>query len=152
MRPLSPLVLLTAFLFTACEADLPIPDIAPEPINAAAEEEPDLVEEHDELICFFGEKWAEFPGGHSSWKSFLQRELKYPEEARQQGIEGKAYVNFTVRPDGSLTDIQHYRKLGGGCEEEVVRILESSPPWIPGELNGKKVSSRISVIIPFRLE
>jgi TonB family protein len=87
-----------------------------------------------------------FPGGLQAFGKFLGENIKYPEEARKRGIEGRVYCTFVVEKDGSLTDIKIVRGIGYGCDEEAKRVLELSPKWNPGIQNGAAV--RVSYTVP----
>ena len=93
----------------------------------------------------------QFPGGQQGWAQFLMQNLKYPEEARKKKIMGRVLVQFVVEKDGSLSDMKILRGIGGGCDEETVRVLQLSPKWKPGVQNGRTV--RVSYVMPlsFRL-
>ncbi|MBK0382127.1 TonB family protein [Pedobacter sp. SD-b] len=87
-----------------------------------------------------------FPGGLVAFGKFLGDNLKYPQKARDAKIEGRVYCQFVVEKDGSLNDIKIARGIGGGCDEEAVRVLAISPKWNPGVQNGEKV--RVSYTVP----
>lgn len=114
------------------------------------EEEPE--EEEAEQIFMIVEEEASFPGGNKAWAKFLKKNLKYPRQAKRMGIEGRVFLSFVVAKDGSLSDIQVTRKIGGGCDEEAVRVLEASPKWNPGKQRGRPVNSRFRFYITFRLK
>lgn len=82
---------------------------------------------------------------------YLSKNIKYPQEAQKKGIEGRVFVRFVVNEDGSLSDFTVLRGIGGGCDEEAVRVLKSMPPWIPGKQNGKKIKVYYSQPITFKL-
>lgn len=87
-----------------------------------------------------------FNGGMAAFAKFLQKNLRYPPVARDAGIQGRVFCQFVVEKDGSLTDIKVVRGIGGGCDEEAVRVLKASPKWNPGVQNGRNV--RVSYTIP----
>lgn len=97
------------------------------------------------------EEQPEFTGGNKAFAKYLRKNLKYPKKARRMGIEGKVFVEFVVNKDGSLADIEIIKGIGGGCDEEAVRVLKNSPKWIPGKQRGKSVRVKMSVPIVFRL-
>ncbi len=97
------------------------------------------------------EEQATFPGGMGAWVRHLKENLKYPEQAKREGIEGAVFLSFVVRKDGDISDIQVARGIGGGCDEEAVSLLLDSPNWIPGKQNGEEVNSKMQVRIVFRL-
>ena len=62
------------------------------------------------------------------------------------------FVNFIVEPDGSVSDIRVLRGIGGGCDEESVRVVKSMPKFKPGMQNGEAVRVSYTVPVIFRLE
>ena len=97
------------------------------------------------------ERMPAFPGGEEELLDFIGTNIRYPEEAKKKGIYGKVFVGFVVEPDGSVSNVKVLRGIGGGCDEEAVRVVQMMPNWIPGEAFGEKV--RVSYMIPinFRL-
>jgi protein TonB len=93
-----------------------------------------------------------FPGGIEQFGKFLSKNLRYPPIARDNGIQGRVFCNFVVEKDGSLTDIKVVRGIGGGCDEEAVRVLKSSPKWNPGVQNGRNVRVSYTIPIYFQLQ
>ena len=94
------------------------------------------------------EKQPEFPGGTEAMLKFITDNLKYPWEARSKNIEGKVIVSFTVKSNGSVADVETMRRIGGGCDEEALRVVKLMPKWKPGEDQGKPVN--VSMILPVR--
>ncbi|HCX75205.1 MAG TPA: energy transducer TonB, partial [Algoriphagus sp.] len=75
----------------------------------------------------------------------------YPEKAQSKEIEGTVIVSFIVEKDGSLSDIELMRGIGGGCDEEALRVVKGSGKWSPGEMNGSIVRTRMRLPIRFKL-
>lgn len=94
---------------------------------------------------------AQFPGGIGAFYKWVGSKMKYPAQARRMGIEGKVYVQFVVDKDGSITEVQAVKGIGAGCDEEAVRVLQSSPKWSPPKQRGKAVKQRMIVPINFKL-
>lgn len=88
----------------------------------------------------------EFPGGQRELSKYLSGNLKYPATAKQNNIDGKVYLSFIVEKDGQLTDIRVKQGIGGGCDEEAVRLLRNSPRWKPGVL--KEMPVRTFYVLP----
>ncbi len=97
------------------------------------------------------ETQPQFPGGMSRFYAYLRKSVNYPEMAKDNDIQGKVYLSFVVEKNGSLTDIKVDRSLGGGTDEEAVRVLRESPRWIPGVQNGKAVRVKYNIPITFTL-
>ena len=94
----------------------------------------DTVEEYVEEDLFIEiEVQPQFPGGEDSLYSFIYSNLRYPQEAIDNGIEGKVYVTFAIEKDGSITGIKLLRDIGYGCGEEAMRIIRMMPKWTPGK-------------------
>lgn len=93
----------------------------------------------------------EFPGGSIALSKFLQRNIRYPEEAKKNKVQGKVYVKFVVQVDGSISDIKVLRGIGSGCDEEAIRVVEAMPKWKPGEKDGKPVPTEFVLPFSFRL-
>ena len=98
------------------------------------------------------DEMPEFPGGDKELYQFIADNVKYPAEAKEKGIRGIVYVNFIVELDGSVSDIKVLRGIGGGCDEEAVRVVKSMPKFKPGIQNGEAVRVSYTVPVIFRLE
>lgn len=92
-----------------------------------------------------------FPGGDEARMKYLKENIAYPEEARKAGIEGVVYITFVVEADGSMSDIGILRGIGGGCDEEAMRVIEGMPTWQPGLQRGKPVRTQFNMPIRFTL-
>lgn len=103
-------------------------------------------------IFTFVEEQAEFPGGEEARITFLQKNIKYPALARENGIEGRVYVTFVVGPDGSIRDVKVLRGIGGGCDEEAMRVVKMMPPFKPAKQNGRPVNVQFNMPIVFSLK
>jgi protein TonB len=93
-----------------------------------------------------------FPGGEEAMLKFLADNLVYPEHAHNIGLEGKVYVTFVVDQFGNLTHIETPRPLGGGLDEEAIRVMKIMPRWKPGRQNGHPVQVRYQLPIIFQLD
>jgi len=98
------------------------------------------------------EQQPEYTGGDEARIKFMVENIKYPEEAKKAGIQGKVFVTFVIQADGAVTDVKVLRGIGGGCDEEAVRVVKMMPNWIPGEDKGKKVAVQFNLPIKFRLD
>jgi TonB family protein len=92
-----------------------------------------------------------YPGGLDKLYKFLGENIKYPTEAKENKIQGKVLVSFTVLKDGALADLKVVRKLGYGTDEEAIRVLKLSQKWEPGHQNGKPVNVKYNIPISFSL-
>ena len=114
-------------------------------------QEEKLPEEHADEIFHIVEEQPQPNGGMKAFYDYVGQNLKYPTRASRMGIEGRVFVEFIVEKDGSLTDIKVARGIGGGCDEEAVRVIESSPKWNPGKQRGRPVRVRMVIPIYFQL-
>ena len=90
------------------------------------------------------------PGGMSGWNKYLSNNLKYPTQARRMGVEGTVIVVFVINTDGSIQDVEVLRGIGGGCDEEAVKVVTNAPKWEPGKQRGKPVRTRMRLPIRFK--
>lgn len=113
-------------------------------------EEPEE-EEEEAPIFHVVESMPSFPGGEEARIRYLQENLKYPQMARESGIQGRVFLTFVVERDGSITDVKVLRGIGGGCDEEAIRVIQNMPKWNPGKQRGKPVRVQFNMPILFKL-
>jgi TonB family protein len=94
----------------------------------------------------------EFPGGDAAMFQYLANNIKYPTVARDNGIQGKVIISFIVAKSGAIEDVQVVRGIGGGCDQEGVRVVKSMPKWKPGMNDGKPVKVKFTLPLSFKLE
>ncbi len=92
------------------------------------------------------------PGGMKGWNGYLKDNLRYPEQAKTNGIQGTVIAVFVIGSDGSISDVEILRGIGGGCDEEAIRVIENSPHWAPGKQNGTNINTRMRLPIRFKLD
>lgn len=97
------------------------------------------------------EESPSYPGGDEARINFLRENMKYPQMARESGISGTVFVTFVVERDGSVTDVKVLRGIGGGCDEEAIRVIKAMPKWNPGKQRGKPVRVQFNLPIRFTL-
>ena len=97
------------------------------------------------------DKMPSYTGGDQARIKFLMENITYPQIAVQKKIQGKVFVTFIVRSDGSITDVKILSGIGGGCDEEALRVVKMMPKWIPGEHKGKPVDVYFTLPIKFAL-
>jgi protein TonB len=112
-----------------------------------ATEKNQITEEPDQPFVIV-EQMPQFPGGEKEMMKFIKNNLRYPSLAAENGISGTVIVNFVVDRDGRITRIKVVRGIGGGCDEEAVRVLGKMPVWSPGKQGGKAVL--VSYTVPFK--
>ena len=101
-------------------------------------------------IYDYTEETAEFPGGRAAMVDFITKNMVFPQEAQDLGIDGKVYVQFVVNTDGSIQDAKVLKGVHPLLDNEALRIVRLMPAWEPGKERGEPVRSRYS--IPFRFE
>lgn len=107
-------------------------------------------EDVDEIFNIV-EETATPKGGMQAFYDYVGKKLKYPAQARRMGTEGKVFVQFVINRDGTISDVVAIKGIGAGCDEEAVRIIQSSPAWAPGKQRGKPVKQRMVLPITFKL-
>jgi protein TonB len=98
------------------------------------------------------EVMPKFPGGDEARIKYMVENIKYPEAARKNGITGTVFVQYVVEKDGSITGVKVLRGIGGGCDEEAMRVIENMPNWEPGLEKGKPVRTQFNMPISFKLD
>jgi TonB family protein len=91
-------------------------------------------------------------GGIKDFYSYIGQNLKYPQEARQAGVQGKVFIQFVVNEYGELTEFKSLKGIGHGCDEEAIRVLQGAEAWNPGTTDGKPVKVRMVLPITFKLD
>ncbi len=94
---------------------------------------------------------ASFQGGDEAWEQYINNHLEYPVIARKNSVEGHVVASFQVSPAGEVKNIKIVESLGFGCDEEVIRLLETSPRWLPAKQGVHAVKSKVQVIVGFKL-
>ena len=117
-------------------------------------EAPEIEEEdiQEEEIFLSVEENPEFPGGPAKLLEYVQKNLKYPMMARESDIQGRVFVGFVVEKDGSISNVRVLRGIGGGCDEEAVRVVQSLPKFKPGKQRGNPVRVQYTLPIVFKLQ
>ena len=85
-------------------------------------------------------------------EKWVYANLKYPEDAVREGIQGRVMVDFIIDKDGKVTDVRVVRGVDPELDAEAVRVISASPKWRPGRMNGQKVRTSVTVPVEFRLK
>ncbi len=114
---------------------------------------PEVVEEEvvEQEIFQIVEEMPSYPGGERALLEYVAKNIKYPQIARETGIQGRVFVGFVVEPDGSVSNVKILRGIGGGCDEEAMRVIKSLPKWKPGKQRGKAVRVSYQIPVVFKL-
>ncbi len=118
-------------------------------VEVIEEEEEEVVEEQ---IFTIVEKMPTFPGGEKELFKYLGKSIKYPAMAKDAGISGVVYVTFVIDKSGAVKDAKVLRGIGGGCDEEALRVVKKMPKWSPGKQRGKAVKVQYNLPIRFTLK
>lgn len=133
------------------DQELDIEDVIESPAYVPAA--PVIKEEPKEPEIFVVvEQMPEFPGGDKALYEFLAKNIKYPAVAKDNGIEGKVYIKFVINEDGSVSQATVARGIGGGCDEEALRVVKDMPKWKPGKQRGKNVKVWYTLPVYFKLQ
>jgi len=97
------------------------------------------------------EEVAQFPGGELAFNQYVKKHITYPIIAKEQGIEGRVIVSVEIDENGKLTNIEVIQGIGGGCEEEVIRVLNEMPDWKPTMQAGHKIKAKKIFSFNFQL-
>ena len=98
------------------------------------------------------EEMPEFPGGMGECLKFLGKNIKYPVESQQAGVQGKVIVQFVVEKDGSISNPKVVRSIDPDLDGEAIRVISIMPKWKPGMQRGQSVRVKYTVPVTFRLD
>lgn len=87
--------------------------------------------------------------GNDAYSGYLKENLKYPEKARENNIDGSVIITVVVQEDGSLVNFEVKQGLGFGCDQEAIRLIKEGPTWIPGRKNNKTISQSVEITVLF---
>ena len=147
MKSTAILIAITLSAFTSIVHAQNNMDAPVAPASVAVEEAP-----QDETFVIV-EQMPEFPGGQAALMQYLSTNIKYPEECRKMGVEGKVFVKFIVDQTGNIINAQVLRGVPDGklLEKEALRVVNAMPKWMPGKQGGKVVSVYFTLPISFKL-
>ena len=109
------------------------------------------VDEDNPLNFRVVEQLPEFPGGMVAFMKWLTHNLRYPQSAQQQKIQGKVVVSFIVNKDGSLTDAKVVQSVNPMLDREAMRVVKMMPKWKPGVNNNEPCRTMIAIPVVFKL-
>lgn len=107
---------------------------------------------NEDQIFTVVEVMPQYEGGMDGLISYLSNNIKYPAEAKENGIQGKVFVNFVVTENGNVSNAKVLRGIGSGCDEEAIRVVSEMPNWTPGMQRGKNVKVSYNLPINFVLD
>ena len=97
------------------------------------------------------EEAASFPGGMANCLKFLSENVKYPEDCKKEGIQGRVIAQFIIDKDGSVIDVKIVRGVHPSLDKEAIRMIEAMPKWTPGKVKGEPVKSQFTLPIAFKI-
>ena len=105
----------------------------------------------NDMLFSVVEVMPQYPGGQIAMMKYIMENIKYPEQAMKEGIQGRVAVRFIVEKDGSISDVKPILSVHPLLNKEAVRVVESMPKWTPGKQNGKPVRVRFNLPVMFKL-
>ena len=111
-----------------------------------------VVAQKNQQVFDVVEQMPEYPGGMQALFEYLGQNLKYPEDAKEQKIEGRVIAIFVVETDGSISNVEVVKPVFPSLDAEAVRVLSGMPKWKPGMQSGKVVRVKYTVPINFNLK
>ena len=114
--------------------------------------EPVKPKEEENKVFDVVEQMPSFPGGMAALMAYLQKSIKYPPVAEENGIQGRVVCTFVVERDGSVTDVRVAKSVDPSLDKEAVRVVSAMPKWIPGKQNGSAVRVKYTLPVTFRLQ
>lgn len=94
---------------------------------------------------------ASFPNGRREMMKFLAKEMRYPQDAIMNNVEGKVYIRFIVQKNGSISDVEVNRGVDEELDAEALRTVRKMPKWIPGSIDGEIVRMYFDLPVNFKL-
>lgn len=114
------------------------------------EPEPQVKKEEEIFVAV--EQQAEFPGGQAALMKWLSNNIRYPEAAQQNDIQGRVIVKFVVEKDGSIGAASIVKGVNKDLDREALRVVKKMPKWQPGKNNGVAVRSYFNLPVTFKLQ
>lgn len=113
--------------------------------------EEEVVEEEEIPLAIVEEKPKFMGGDQNEFTKWVFKNIEYPEIAKENGVQGRVTLQFTVEPDGSVTKVVVVRGVDSSLDKEAVRVVSSSPKWTPGKQRNKPVRVRFTFPVIFQL-
>ncbi len=111
-----------------------------------------VVSKKNQKVFDVVEQMPEFPGGMEALFKYMAENMKYPEDAKKQQVEGRVLVQFIVETDGSVSNTEVLKRVFPSLDAEAVRVISGMPKWIPGKQNGKVVRVKYTIPVSFRFK
>lgn len=111
-----------------------------------------VVSKKNQKVFDVVEQMPEYPGGMEALFKYMAENMKYPEDAKKQQVEGRVLVQFIVETDGSVSNTEVLMRVFPSLDAEAVRVISGMPKWIPGKQNGKVVRVKYTIPVSFRFK
>lgn len=122
-------------------------------VEVVEEVKEEVQEVKEEEVFLVVEEMPSFGSGDANeFRSYVSSNMKYPEVAAENGIQGRVFVQFVVEADGKLTNVRVIRGVDPALDKEAIRVVEGSPRWNPGKQRGKPVRVSFTFPITFVLQ
>jgi periplasmic protein TonB len=121
------------------------PEMAPPPVIVEAE--PQEPKETKPFVVV-----EQMPAFRGNLHKYLAEQVRYPDIAKENGIEGTVVIQFVVNEKGEISNAFIVKDIGGGCGEEALRVVRGMPLWLPGANRGRQVKVQMSLPVKFKLE
>lgn len=121
------------------------------PVSPEAKEAPADSTAKEEVFMV-AEQMPEFPGGMKEMLKFLQENVKYPENAMKNNVQGRVIVQFVIEKDGTPTEFKVLRSVDPDLDAEALRVMKAMPKWKPGMQKGQVVRVKFTVPVSFKLQ
>ena len=109
-------------------------------------------QEEEDKVYQVIEQMPQFPGGEGELLNYINRNIKYPVIAQENGVQGKVILRFVVSKTGMVDRVEVVRPLDPACDKEAIRVVKSLPKFIPGKQNGVNVAVWYTLPVTYKLE
>jgi len=106
----------------------------------------------EETVLEYVEDMPEFPGGQKAMFDFIRRNMRYPESARKDSVQGKVFIEFVIEREGSVSHVKIIKGVRTDLDQEAIRVISMMPQWKPGKQGGKPCRVKFRLPIYFKLD
>lgn len=121
-------------------------------MHSVAQNEVKELRDDNSTVYLQPDKLPVFPSGMEGLMAFLRENVRYPDLAHKQGVQGRVIVQFVVNRDGSISDAKVIKSVHEYLDKEALRVVNAMPYWKPGVKDGEKVRVQFTLPITFRLQ
>lgn len=146
-----PVAALLVLVFACTPDEEPQTEVQEITAKKATNEDGTVEKADGEPIFMVVDEMPEYIGGNQALFEYIRTNVKYPEEAKEQGLEGKVFVRFMVNKAGEVSNAKVLRGEYPLLNEEALRVVENMPDWLPGKQDGEAVNVYYNIPINFKL-